>query len=90
MKKILMIMILITMFGLGACSSKTVTADDQTAPLQIWAQNNNGNYSTMYVVDKDTGVNYIVVSGSGGYGGDSPAIAITPRLKANGSLYISN
>ena len=39
-----------------------------------------GNCSIRYVVDQETGVNYVYYSSHGG---------ITPRLNADGSLYVS-
>lgn len=83
-KRVLSVSLLIAMFLLGACSTTIVDAE-QTWPLKIWKQNENGGYSTLNVVDHDTGVNYIVVSlmSNGHYGG----IAITPRLNADGTLY---
>jgi hypothetical protein len=60
---------------------------EQTNPVKIWLQNENGWYYTLTVVDEDTGVNYIVVSAERcSY---SPAVAITPRLNADGTLYVS-
>ena len=40
-----------------------------------------GNFSVRYVVDQETGVNYVYYSSHGG---------ITPRLNADGSLYVSD
>lgn len=79
------IMFLICGFILGACGS-TVAAS-QNRPLTIWFENSNGMMQTYCLVDENTGVNYIVVSGelySRGIG-----TAITPRLNADGSLYVS-
>jgi ABC-type glycerol-3-phosphate transport system substrate-binding protein len=84
-KKLIMILALVTMFCFGACASSTASAE-QTAPLQIWAQNQNGCYETMCVIDKDTGVNYVVVVGGSG---NHDTVAITPRLNKDGSLYTS-
>ena len=86
MKRITIIIMCIICFFLGACMPTTIKAD-QTWPLKIWAQNENGGYSTLNVVDENTGVNYIVVSlaSNGHYSG----LAITPRLNADGSLYVT-
>ena len=88
LKRIAFILVCIMCFILGACSVSTVSAE-QNHPLKIWAQNKNGDYNTLNIVDSNTGVNYVVVSlyrtGSSAYGG----IAITPRLNADGSLYIT-
>ena len=75
------------MFALGACTTISVVGE-QTNPLKIWYQNNNGAYHTLYVKDENTGVNYVVVSTERGTGEFS--IAITPRLNADGSLYTQN
>ena len=88
MKKIVLIVCLIFAFLLGACSTTIVNAE-QTYPLKIWAQNDNGSYQTLCVVDEDTGVNYVVV-GRGYTGRFECAVAITPRLNADGSLYVTN
>lgn len=85
MKKIGIILCCLTMFILGACSVSIASAE-QTWPLKIWKQNENGYFTTLCVVDEDTKVNYIVVSGQN-YS-NTPTIAITPRLNADGTLYI--
>lgn len=87
MKRIIMIGALLFAFLLGACSTSVANAE-QTWPLKIWKQNDNGTYHTLCVVDEDTGVNYIVVSmkPTGRY---ESAISVTPRLNADGSLYTS-
>lgn len=81
MKRALLLLSLIIMFLLGACSTAVVSAE-QTYPIKIWRQNNNGYYDTLLVVDEDTGVNYIVAS-------CSKSVSITPRLNADGSLYVT-
>lgn len=72
-------------FMLGACSSNVNAEQDK--PLKIWLENENGKMQTYQLVDEETGVNYIVVSGELYQKGIGTAI--TPRLKADGSLYIS-
>lgn len=84
MKKIFIIIGMMFMFILGACAVTTVSAE-QTWPLKIWKQNENGCFTTLCLVDENTGVNYIVVSGQN-YS-NTPTIAITPRLNADGTLY---
>lgn len=86
MKKILVIISMIAMFLFGACSATNASAE-QNNPIKIWMQNTNAAYHTLKVVDDDTGVNYIVVSTERGNGGYS--VAITPRLNADGTLYVS-
>lgn len=86
MKNVLLAIILILSgFILGACGSNVIA--EQTYPLKIWKQNENGKMETFCVVDEDTGVNYIVVTGE--LYEKSVGTAITPRLNANGTLYIS-
>lgn len=85
LKKTLLALALVVAFLAGACSVGTVDAG-QNHPLKIWKQNKNGYANTWNVIDSDTGVNYVVVST------DSPdgySIAITPRLNADGTLYVA-
>ena len=84
MKKIGIILCCLMIFMLGACVVRTVSAE-QTNPIKIWFQNENGAYKTLYVVDEKTGVNYIVVGTELGNSYDS--IAICPRYNADGTLY---
>lgn len=84
MKKIGIVLCFLIMFIFGACSVSFVSAE-QTWPLKIWKQNENGCFTTLCLVDENTGVNYIVVSGQN-YS-NTPTIAITPRLNADGTLY---
>lgn len=88
MKKIISIVCLTLAFFLGACSNVEVKAE-QTYPLKIWKQNENGSYNTLCVVDEDTGVNYVVVSIQPA-GGRECAVSVTPRLNADGSLYVTD
>lgn len=85
-KKIAFILLIFSVFVLGACSVSTSSAE-QNYPLKIWKQNENGEFTTLCLVDEDTGVNYIVVSGQN-YS-NTPTIAITPRLNSDGSLYVN-
>lgn len=86
MKRIVTVLSLIFVFLLGACTVSVANAE-QTHPIKIWAQNENGKYETLVVVDDTTGVNYIVVSGE--LFQKSVGIAITARLNSDGSLYVS-
>lgn len=85
MKRIVLIITLLAAFFLGACSANTATAE-QPWPLKIWKQNENGSVSTYNLVDEDTGVNYVVVTAQ--IYSESMTIAITPRLNADGNLYV--
>ena len=82
MKRVIIIVIClvlaVTMIG---------AAKEQTNPIKIWMQNENGYFYTLIVVDDETGVNYIVVS-TDRYSKAVP-VAITPRLNADGTLYVS-
>ena len=87
MKRIAIICMCLICFIFGACMP-VVTNAEQTWPLKIWMQNENGKYETLNLIDEDTGVNYIVVSGelySEGIG-----LAIYPRYNADGSLYVTD
>lgn len=86
MKRIAIIFMCLICFALGACMPTMVSAE-QNHPLKIWGQNENGAFSTLNVVDERTGVNYVVV----GFSGDEKGgVAITPRLNADGSLYVTD
>lgn len=87
LKKTLLALALIAAFLMGACSVGTAEAG-QNHPLKIWKQNENGYAHTWSVVDENTGVNYVVVT-TYQYDGDSCSIAITPRLNADGTLYVT-
>ena len=85
MKRVILVITLLAAFFLGACSANTVIAE-QTRPIKIWFENENGKYETLCIVDEETGVNYIVVGGE--LYQEGIGIAITPRLNADGSLYV--
>ena len=85
-KAILGFMSIFAAFIFGACSATAASAE-QTHPLKIWMQNENGAYNTLCVVDETTGVNYVVVSMN--RNNTDYTIAITPRLNADGSIYAS-
>lgn len=72
-------------FIFGVCGTSVEAKQDK--PLKIWFENQNGKMETYQLVDEETGVNYIVVSGELYQKGIGTAI--TPRLKADGSLYMS-
>ena len=89
MKRVVFIICLMCAFIFGACLPAEAKAE-QTYPIKIWKHNENGDYQTLNVIDEETGVNYIVVgmkrNGSSAYGG----VAITPRLNADGGLYVTD
>ena len=85
--RIVFVLMLFVAFMMGACSVGTVKAE-QNRPIKIGAQNENGQYKTMHVVDENTRVNYIVVAATSLYGDKTTTVAITPRLNADGSLYV--
>lgn len=86
MRKVFLLLMLVFGFVFGACST-TVARAEQNYPIKIWAQNSNGKYETLCVVDEETGVNYIVISGELYQKGIG--LGVTPRLNSDGSLYIS-
>lgn len=87
----LMAIIIAILLALGILGGILAIEADaaQDYPLKIWKQNENGSYSTFNVVDTNTGVNYVVVSAVNHYSNQAITVAITPRLNADGSLYIS-
>lgn len=85
MKKIVYALALVAAFFVGACSPVQAEAE-QKYPLKIWKQNENGKYETACVVDEETGVNYVVVSLE--QYGKAASIDITPRMNADGTLYV--
>lgn len=87
MKRIAIIIMCLVCFLFGACTPVMASAK-QDNPLKIWFHNENGQLQTYCLVDENTGVNYIVVATSAPNGGDAPAI--TPRLNASGSLYVTD
>ena len=92
MKKVKTIVIVIAFMIngiiLGACGNAVIA--EQTYPLKIWKENRNGQMETWNVVDDDTGVNYIVVAPKYTESGNRyDGVCITPRLNADGSLYVS-
>ena len=86
MRKAFLLLMLVTVFILGACSTAVARAE-QNYPIKIWAQNSNGKYKTLCVVDEETGVNYIVISGELFQKGIG--LGVTPRLNSDGSLYVN-
>ena len=91
MKKIkifvIAVVFMITGFVMGACGSTVVA--EQTYPLKIFSQNRNGQMETWNVVDDDTGVNYVVVAPRWSeHGYEYTGVCVTPRLNADGSLYV--
>lgn len=70
---------------LGACADVAIANNNQNPVFTGTTEYDCGWYDTSCLIDNDTGVNYIVVNR---YGSGS-AIAITPRLNADGSLYVS-
>lgn len=86
MKRLVVVLMMLLSFAFGACAVTTVSAE-QTRPLKIWYHNSNGYVNTYCLVDDITGVNYIVVAADGPESHGNPAI--TPRLNADGTLYVT-
>ena len=86
---VIMVVVIVVLLVLGLLGGILAVKTDaaQDYPLKIWKQNENGRYHTLNVVDSETGVNYVVVSGE--LYSKSVGIAICPRYNADGSLYIS-
>jgi hypothetical protein len=85
-----MAVLLAVLVAIGVFFAITITADAaQDRPLKIWFENENGQYKTFNLVDEDTGVNYIVVAAVSLYGDKTTTVAITTRLNADGSLYVT-
>lgn len=85
MKKFVTACALALAFMVGACSPVSEVVAEQKRPLKISFENNNGSMNTYFVWDENTGVNYVVVENNFYRGG---GVAITPRLNADGSLYV--
>ena len=85
--KIFVIASVFMIVGFVMCACGNTVIADQTRPLKIWFENENGKMETYCLVDENTGVNYIVVSGELYQKGIGTAI--TPRLNTDGSLYTS-
>lgn len=74
--KILLIIGIIALTSLTGCKGKEIKSEDEW----VYDVKINAGSSFVYTtVDTETGVNYIVTN----YG-------ITPRLNADGSIYLSN
>ena len=72
---------------LGACADTAVAENAQNKLFSINYKSAVDYYYTSGVlIDNETGINYIIVTGAGTGGG---SCAITPRLNTDGSLYIS-
>ena len=84
-KNILIPIAILLITSLVGCGAANISAA-QNHPLKIWKANDNGKMETYYIVDEETGVNYIVVSGDVYEG---IGVAMTPRLNKDGSLYCS-
>lgn len=84
MKRFLVCTTMILAFVMGACSSVPASAESDSI-LKLYNQGRYGFYETHILVDEDTGVHYVVVTNYDYRGGT----AITPRLNADGSLYVS-
>lgn len=84
MRKFFFVLTLIFAFILGACCSVTAGAE-QTNPIKIWLENENGPYRILRIIDEDTGVNYIAAAVF--HCGELRGIGITPRLNSDGTLY---
>lgn len=86
----LFVLVLAVILMVSLICALAIPADAaQDHPLKIWKQNDNGRFTTLNVVDEKTGVNYVVVAAESMYGDKTTTVAITPRLNADGSLYVT-
>lgn len=69
-----------------SCFTNSAHADTD-AVIRYWNQDKNGVYRTGIVIDKETGVHYIVVSAQN-YS-NAVTVSVTPRLNADGTLFVS-
>lgn len=67
---------------LASCGS-TKSQAEQSSSFKIYEETQKDNMDIYCLVDKDTGVNYIVIDRYNG------GAAITPRLNTNRTLYLS-
>lgn len=80
MKRLIAALLLILVLALPASAvSQSIDKDIANA----W-----GVQFTNYVVDEETGVNYIVITGWEGRNGAS-CVSICPRYNADGTLYVT-
>ena len=79
-------------FILGACGNVTIASSSNVNETLRYVESfekNNGMVEIFEYVDKETGVNYIVLGSWHKTGARYEGITITPKLNADGSLYIS-
>lgn len=90
MKRLFICMALIAAFTFGACGDAGVQVNAKKEIRDAFSftlVSNDGFFGSIHtVVDNDTGVNYIVVEHSSTRG---HSVSITPRLNADGALYVS-
>lgn len=80
MKRLIAALLLIVVLAMPAsAASKCAKNDISSAPLV---------YLTNYVVDSETGVNYIVITGYPG-SHSAASVSICPRYNADGSLFVT-
>ena len=84
MKKICIVLSMCMMFMLGACCVQEVGAEQNNSNFPINYLESSGYYRVRQLTDNETGVNYLLVWEKG-HGN----IAITPRLNADGTLYVT-
>ena len=78
-------------FIIGCCPTPTIaSSSSQDYQLKIWKENTNDKMEIWKLVDDETGVNNIVVAPRWSEGYKYDGVCITPRLKLDGRLYISD
>ena len=83
---IALVAIILTLAILGLIAFSVVIPADaaQDRQLSIYSTDTNTSYyDTILVIDEVTGVNYVVIARLG------RSVSITPRLNADGSLYVT-
>ena len=77
MKKVLAVLLIcISMLSFAVYAKQTGNR------LKIYYDSRDGGFSTYKIIDRDTGVNYVVVSDD-----NSNILAMCPRFLSDGSLY---
>jgi len=89
MKKLLLIGCMLSVFMLSSCGESVKGLNSELKQEKTEENITSGNYvhySTTVIVDKETGVNYIMATSNINLNG---GVAITPRYNTDGSIYIS-
>ena len=80
MKRLIAALLLIVVLAMPASAARTSLNDDFCSIYSVQSAN--------YVVDEETGVNYIVIVGAENKF-SKPSVSICPRYNADGTLYVT-